>query len=228
MENSSVSGSAAAAGSSSAARPVPVSSSVARDVPIRRGSYHQDNRTWLLGTSPLGAADLPPSSPIKQREFRRTSVQSVTERYATELELASGRTSPLQFDDVEDQQQQVETSESQTMTPVRVSSPSPEDYPLPHVRTFVFISPMFPPVIANYVRSLRDKGITVLGIGDAPYDSMSEELRSCMTEYFKILTPGGLNDYDECLKACGYFTWKYGRLHRIESFNEVCFSNAAI
>ncbi|KAI9016653.1 ATP-grasp domain-containing protein [Hyaloraphidium curvatum] len=168
----------------------------------RQGSFQAEyfsHRTYLL-PSPV---EVKVGSPTKPR---RSSLETFGERFAAELDLV--RSPPNQ-------------------SPILPEPPAPEahqfsheDYPLSHVSTFVFISPNFPPVVSNFARALRERGITVLGIGDAGYETLDDHLKGNLTEYYKILTPGGLNDYDECLKACGYFTWKYGRIHRIESFNE--------
>ena len=81
----------------------------------------------------------------------------------------------------------------------------------------VFISPHFPPQFVHFVSALRASGMKVLGIGDAPYDSLRPELREALTEYF--FTPN-LHDADALLRATGYFTWRHGRIHRIDSLNE--------
>ncbi len=81
----------------------------------------------------------------------------------------------------------------------------------------VFISPHFPPHFFHFVTALRERGVTVLGLGDTPYDSLRHELRESLSEYF--FTPN-LTDYDALLRATGYFTWRHGRIHRIDSLNE--------
>ncbi|HEX8434512.1 carboxylate--amine ligase [Archangium sp.] len=81
----------------------------------------------------------------------------------------------------------------------------------------VFISPHFPPQFFHFVTALRERGVNVLGIGDTPYDSLRHELRESLSEYF--FTPN-LNDYDALLRAMGYFTWRHGRIDRIDSLNE--------
>ncbi|HEX8702329.1 MAG TPA: ATP-grasp domain-containing protein [Myxococcaceae bacterium] len=82
---------------------------------------------------------------------------------------------------------------------------------------FVFISPHFPPQYFHFITALRERGVNVLGIGDAPYDSLRQELRESLREYF--FTPN-LNDYDALLRATGYLTWRHGRISLIESLNE--------
>jgi hypothetical protein len=82
---------------------------------------------------------------------------------------------------------------------------------------FVFISPHFPPQYFHFATALRERGVNVLAIGDAPYDTLRHELRDSIREYF--FTPS-LHDYDALLRAIGYFTWRHGRIARIESLNE--------
>ncbi|MFY0566074.1 ATP-grasp domain-containing protein [Archangium lansingense] len=81
----------------------------------------------------------------------------------------------------------------------------------------VFISPQFPPQFFHFVVALRAHGVNVLGIGDAPYDALRPELREALSEYF--FTPR-LDDYNALLRAVGYFTWRHGRIDRIDSLNE--------
>jgi carbamoylphosphate synthase large subunit len=57
----------------------------------------------------------------------------------------------------------------------------------------------------------------VLGIGDAEYDHLEEKLQLALTEYYKV---SDLENYEEILRAVGYFTHKYGKIDRFESLNE--------
>jgi len=82
---------------------------------------------------------------------------------------------------------------------------------------FVFISPHFPPQYFHFVTALRERGVNVLAIGDAPYDTLRQELRETLREYF--FTPS-LHDYEALLRATGYLTWRHGHIDRIESLNE--------
>ena len=82
---------------------------------------------------------------------------------------------------------------------------------------FIFISPNFPANYAHFCARLHDNGVCVLGIGDAPYDELSEELRNSLTEYYKV---SSMEDYSEMYKAVAYFAWHYGRIDWIESNNE--------
>ena len=47
---------------------------------------------------------------------------------------------------------------------------------------FVFVSPHFPKSYWNFCDRLRRNGVNVLGIGDAPYDEIPNELKACLTE----------------------------------------------
>ncbi|WP_224363211.1 ATP-grasp domain-containing protein [Hyalangium versicolor] len=81
----------------------------------------------------------------------------------------------------------------------------------------VFISPHFPHHFIHFVTALRERGVNVLGIGDAPYDALRHELKNALTEYFFV---PHLDDKEAMLRAVGYFTWRNGRIDRIDSLNE--------
>lgn len=81
----------------------------------------------------------------------------------------------------------------------------------------VFISPHFPLYFYNFCARLKERGVNVLGIGDASYESISNETKQSLTEYYKV---SNLEDYEEVYRACAYFTWKYGKIDWIESQNE--------
>lgn len=82
---------------------------------------------------------------------------------------------------------------------------------------FVFLSPNFPKSYWNFCRGLKNNGVNVLGIGDAEYNSLSQELRDNMTEYYKV---SSLENYDEVYRACAFFAFKYGKIDWLESNNE--------
>jgi hypothetical protein len=81
----------------------------------------------------------------------------------------------------------------------------------------VFLSPHFPPPMYLYCARLRDAGATVLGLADAPYDQLRPELRSVLTEYYRV---PDMHESAELIRAMGYFTHRYGKIDRIESLNE--------
>ena len=82
---------------------------------------------------------------------------------------------------------------------------------------FVFISPNFPEIYRFFCIRLKENGVNVLGIGDCPYADLRPDLKAALTEYYKVST---LENYDEMVKAMGYFTFKYGKIDWLESNNE--------
>ena len=48
---------------------------------------------------------------------------------------------------------------------------------------FIYISPNFPDNHWLFCRRLQENGVRVLGIGDCPYNDLSWELRSSLSEY---------------------------------------------
>lgn len=82
---------------------------------------------------------------------------------------------------------------------------------------FLFLSPHFPPHFVNFVSALRAEGIRVLGVGDTHGDALAWQLKEKLTEYYYV---PNMNDLDAMTRAAGYFTWKYGKLDRIDSLNE--------
>ncbi len=82
---------------------------------------------------------------------------------------------------------------------------------------FVYISPQFPKTNWEFCDRLKKNGVTVLGIADTVYDELDDKLKNALTEYYKV---SSLENYDEVLKAVGYFTFKYGKIDWIESNNE--------
>ena len=85
------------------------------------------------------------------------------------------------------------------------------------MKNFVFISPNFPTNYWQFCKELKNNGLNVLGIGEAPYDELSENLKSSLNEYYKV---GSLENYDEVYRAVAFFTFKYGRIDWLESNNE--------
>lgn len=82
---------------------------------------------------------------------------------------------------------------------------------------YIVISPHFPSNFRFFCISLAKQGIRVLGIDTENYDSLSQDLKSSLAEYYKV---SSLENYTDVLKAVAYFTHKYGKIDRIESHNE--------
>ena len=77
------------------------------------------------------------------------------------------------------------------------------------MKNFVFISPNFPTNYWQFCRELRRNGLRVLGIGDAAYDGLSQELRDSLDEYYKV---DSLEDYDAVYRGVAFFI-QIGRAH---------------
>lgn len=82
---------------------------------------------------------------------------------------------------------------------------------------FVFISPQFPKTYWQFCDRLKRRGVNVLAIGDTPYYELSDSLIRSVTEYYCV---DNMEDYDQVLKAIGYFIHRYGRIDWLESNNE--------
>ena len=85
------------------------------------------------------------------------------------------------------------------------------------MKNFVFISPHFPNTYYRFVQGLAKNGFRVLGIGDCPYDQLSNELKQSLTEYYACYN---MENFEEEAKAVAYFENKYGHIDYLESNNE--------
>lgn len=82
---------------------------------------------------------------------------------------------------------------------------------------FVFISPHFPRTYWLFANRLKRNGVNVLGIGDCPYDSLEDNVRDSLTEYYYVQD---MKDYEQVFKAVAFFSFKYGKIDWLESNNE--------
>jgi hypothetical protein len=82
---------------------------------------------------------------------------------------------------------------------------------------FVFLSPHFPPNYYQFGLNLHYLGVNVLGLADEPFELLRPELISCLTEYYRV---NDMHNYDELLRALGFFIHRYGKIDRIDSHNE--------
>ncbi|MCX6112485.1 MAG: ATP-grasp domain-containing protein, partial [Proteobacteria bacterium] len=81
----------------------------------------------------------------------------------------------------------------------------------------IYLSPNFPPNNYQFIQGLKNLGVNVLGIGETPYEHLNHNIKDSLTEYYKV---NSLEDYDQSLRAVGFFTHKYGKVDRIFSLNE--------
>lgn len=82
---------------------------------------------------------------------------------------------------------------------------------------FIFISPHFPHTYQEFPLRLKQNGVNVLGIADVPYESLSQELKDSLTEYYRV---ENMEDYDQMFRAVAFLSFKYGKIDWIESNNE--------
>ena len=82
---------------------------------------------------------------------------------------------------------------------------------------FIFFSPHFPQNSTEFCFYLKEAGVNVLGIGDAEFNSLNDRLKHSLTEYYKV---SNMEDYNQILRAVGFYTHKYGKIDRFESLNE--------
>jgi hypothetical protein len=77
----------------------------------------------------------------------------------------------------------------------------------------VFLSPVYPAEMAEYTRGLAEVGANVFGVGDAPVQSLSPQLRGYLADYLQV---PGLLDEDDIVRRVT--AWMKGRhIDRIES-----------
>lgn len=81
----------------------------------------------------------------------------------------------------------------------------------------VLLSPHFPPQFHLFGRALRRHGHTVLGIGDVSFEALPDEARGSVNAWYRV---DRLDDYDQVVRAFGYFIHHHGRIDRVDSLNE--------
>ena len=85
------------------------------------------------------------------------------------------------------------------------------------MKNVIFISPNFPTNYWLFCRELKKNGMNVLGIGDQPYDELSQGLKDSLNEYYKV---PDLEDYDAVYRAVAFLIYKHGPIDWLESNNE--------
>ena len=90
---------------------------------------------------------------------------------------------------------------------------------------FIFISPNFPKIYSHFVKALKKRGVTVLGIGDERYETLNDELKANLTEYCYV---ADLKNQAWMINTIEYLTHKYGKIDFLESNNEFWMKNDAV
>ena len=81
------------------------------------------------------------------------------------------------------------------------------------MKNFIFISPNFPTNYWMFCRELKKNGLNVLGIGDQPYDELSDDLKNSLNEYYKV---DNLENDDQVYRAVAFLIYKHGRIDWLE------------
>ena len=66
---------------------------------------------------------------------------------------------------------------------------------------YIVISPYYPENFQQFTIELANKGITVLGIGQEPYEQLGPGLQNALTEYFRV---DNLENLDEVKRAVAF------------------------
>lgn len=81
----------------------------------------------------------------------------------------------------------------------------------------IFISPHFPRHFYNFCDRLKVRGVTVLGIGDAPWESIGSECQNSLSDYRYVQS---LENYDAVYRVVAEYIFRYGRIDYVDSQNE--------
>jgi len=81
----------------------------------------------------------------------------------------------------------------------------------------VFLSPHFPPNWYRFAVALREVGANVLGIADVNHEQLHPDLRAALNDYYRV---DSLADYEQLVRALGWFISRHGLVDRLDSLNE--------
>ena len=85
------------------------------------------------------------------------------------------------------------------------------------MKNFIVISPHFPQTYYRFAEALKNNGFRVLGVGDASYFELPQELRNCLDEYYCCYD---MENFENEKRAVICFRNKYGVIDYLESNNE--------
>lgn len=81
----------------------------------------------------------------------------------------------------------------------------------------LFISPNYPKHFYQFCARLKERGVNVVGIGDSPWEALSDNCRNALCDYRYVPS---LTDYDAVMRCAAEFIFLYGRIDFVESQNE--------
>ena len=85
------------------------------------------------------------------------------------------------------------------------------------MKNFLFVSPNYPANYWQFCRELKQQGFRVLGIGDAPKNSLDGRLLEHLDDYVQV---SAIDHYDEMHAAVAGYVERYGPMDWLESNNE--------
>jgi len=82
----------------------------------------------------------------------------------------------------------------------------------------IYFSPHFPHNYISFIEELSKKpAVNVIGMADADYDQLPENLKNSLNDYYKV---NNMEDYDEVMRGVAYLTHKHGKIDHLDSLNE--------
>lgn len=81
----------------------------------------------------------------------------------------------------------------------------------------VYLSPHYPAHFSQFVEDLAKYGVRVFGISDLPDEALDSRVKNSLAGHYKV---GRLENYDEVLHACDFFSQHLGKIDRVESHLE--------
>ncbi|MDO4669923.1 MAG: hypothetical protein Q4A67_00440 [Aerococcus sp.] len=79
---------------------------------------------------------------------------------------------------------------------------------------FIYIAPHFPRNFHQFVLSLAEQGVHVLGIGQESYDDLPSAMQTAFVEYFRVRD---IQDEEEVTRAVAFLFYRHGVIDCIEA-----------
>ncbi len=92
------------------------------------------------------------------------------------------------------------------------------------MKNFLFISPNYPANYWQFCRALKQQGLRVLGLGDAPPSSLDSRLLESLDDYCQV---SAIDNVREMCAAIEGYVQRYGAMDWLESNNEYWMENDA-
>lgn len=93
------------------------------------------------------------------------------------------------------------------------------------VKNFILISPNFPENYYKFAKALNERGINVIGLGDAFHHEIKPELSSNLKDYYRVWS---LNNINQMINMVDQIRIRFGKIDYLESNNEYWLENDSI